>query len=212
MQASIAATLQLESEPLTMLLQLCSYRELLLRQRINEAAKASLLAYAKKKTWTTRLLTMASAVLLITPADPTATPPGRGGMGIRQPRALPLPAGTGRHDSGRAAWCLPLPCAQCQRQCAGRQGDIPQPGTVRVYVMDARSNGVPDQPLLDAVLAYCRMKPASRCATAWKQAGQPRTFTITARLERDADLFAASVASPKRAADWMPCWKPAAAG
>jgi phage-related baseplate assembly protein len=69
----------------------------------------------------------------------------------------------------------------------------PQPGTVRVYVMDARSNGVPDQPLLDAVLAY--LSDETRiplCDSVEVQAGQPRTFTITARLERDADLFAAS--------------------
>lgn len=46
-QAEIAATLELESEPLTRLLQENSYRELVLRQRINDAVRAVMLAFAK---------------------------------------------------------------------------------------------------------------------------------------------------------------------
>ena len=42
----VAGVLGLESEPLTKLLQVAAYRELLLRQRINEAARAVMLAYA----------------------------------------------------------------------------------------------------------------------------------------------------------------------
>lgn len=43
---AIARTLELESEPLTKLLQENCYRELILRQRINEAARASMVAFA----------------------------------------------------------------------------------------------------------------------------------------------------------------------
>ena len=39
-------TAYLESDPLIKLLEVCAYRELLLRQRINQAAKANLLAFA----------------------------------------------------------------------------------------------------------------------------------------------------------------------
>ncbi|HHR6069350.1 TPA: baseplate assembly protein [Providencia alcalifaciens] len=42
----VTRTLGLESEPLTKLLQENSYRELLLRQRVNEAARASMVAFA----------------------------------------------------------------------------------------------------------------------------------------------------------------------
>ncbi|MGJ0625006.1 baseplate assembly protein [Xenorhabdus bovienii] len=44
---AITRTLALESEPITKLLQENAYRELLLRQRINEAARAAMVAYAK---------------------------------------------------------------------------------------------------------------------------------------------------------------------
>ncbi len=46
-QAELAETLALESEPLTILLQESAYRELLLRQRINDAARGVMLAYAQ---------------------------------------------------------------------------------------------------------------------------------------------------------------------
>jgi phage-related baseplate assembly protein len=49
-QADIAATLALESEPMVKLLQESAYRELVLRQRVNDAARALLLAYASGAT------------------------------------------------------------------------------------------------------------------------------------------------------------------
>lgn len=45
-QAAMTATLALESEPITKLLEENAYRELLLRQQINDAARALMLAYA----------------------------------------------------------------------------------------------------------------------------------------------------------------------
>lgn len=46
-QAAIAATLGLESEPLTKLLQVCSYREVVLRSRINNTAISNILSFSK---------------------------------------------------------------------------------------------------------------------------------------------------------------------
>ncbi len=45
-QASVARVLALESDPLVKLLQENAYREVILRQRINEAAKAVMVAWA----------------------------------------------------------------------------------------------------------------------------------------------------------------------
>jgi phage-related baseplate assembly protein len=49
-RAEIAATLELESEPLVRLLQENAYREMLLRQVINDRARSTLLAYARRNT------------------------------------------------------------------------------------------------------------------------------------------------------------------
>lgn len=45
-RAAFEVTLSLESEPLTKLMQTAAYREVILRQRINDAAKATMLAYS----------------------------------------------------------------------------------------------------------------------------------------------------------------------
>ena len=45
-QESVTRVLALESEPMVKILQENTYREILLRQRINEAAQAVMLAYA----------------------------------------------------------------------------------------------------------------------------------------------------------------------
>jgi phage-related baseplate assembly protein len=74
-RSSVAEVLALESEPLTKLLQEGAYRELLLRQRVNEAAKASLLAYAEGTDLDNRAADYGVTRLLITPADLEAVPP-----------------------------------------------------------------------------------------------------------------------------------------
>lgn len=45
-QEAVARTLTLESEPIVKLLQENAYREVIWRQRVNEAARAVMLAYA----------------------------------------------------------------------------------------------------------------------------------------------------------------------
>lgn len=54
----VADVLELESEPLTKLLQVAAYREVLLRQRVNEAARSIMLAYAGGPTSTRSALTL----------------------------------------------------------------------------------------------------------------------------------------------------------
>ncbi|UGA38914.1 baseplate J/gp47 family protein [Chromobacterium haemolyticum] len=75
LRAGLAAALQLDSEPLTMLLQEFAYNELLQRQRINEAARASLLAYAAGADLDNRAADYGVQRLLLQPANPDAVPP-----------------------------------------------------------------------------------------------------------------------------------------
>ena len=74
-QAEIAQTLALESEPLTILLQESAYRELLLRQRINDAARALSLAHAVGVNLDVIAANFDVARFVIQPGDPTTTPP-----------------------------------------------------------------------------------------------------------------------------------------
>ena len=71
----MAATLALESEPLTKLLQESAYRETLLRQRVNEAALAVLLPFAKGADLEQIGARFNVSKLVIVPANPNAVPP-----------------------------------------------------------------------------------------------------------------------------------------
>lgn len=74
-QAAIAATLELESEPLNKLLQENAYREVVLRARINDATKQTMLAFANGTTLDHLVAEYNIARLLVTPGDPAANPP-----------------------------------------------------------------------------------------------------------------------------------------
>lgn len=72
---ALAASLELESEPIVKLLQENAYRELGLRQRINEAATANMLPYARQNDLTNLAANFQVKRLTVVPADPDASPP-----------------------------------------------------------------------------------------------------------------------------------------
>lgn len=74
-RAEVAATLALESEPLTITMQSGSYREMNIRQRINDAARAVMLAYAIGTDLDQIAANFQVKRLVITEADPSTIPP-----------------------------------------------------------------------------------------------------------------------------------------
>ncbi|MEI7336866.1 baseplate assembly protein [Pectobacterium carotovorum] len=74
-RAAVARTLALESDPLVKLLQENAYRELIWRQRVNEAARAVMVAYAQGDDLDQLGANFSVARLVITPADDSTLPP-----------------------------------------------------------------------------------------------------------------------------------------
>lgn len=74
-QEAIARTLALESEPIVKLLQENAYREVIWRQRVNEAAQAVTLAYSTGRDLDVVAWNNNTERLTITPADDTTIPP-----------------------------------------------------------------------------------------------------------------------------------------
>lgn len=72
---AVESTLALESEPLTKLLQENAYRELVWRQRVNEAAQALMLAYSRESDLDQLAANYNVERLTIHPGDPSAVPP-----------------------------------------------------------------------------------------------------------------------------------------
>ncbi len=71
---SLESVLLLDSEPLAKLLQIVAYRELLLRQRVNESARAVMIAYAEDGDLDNLAALMNVQRLVLDDGDPNATP------------------------------------------------------------------------------------------------------------------------------------------
>ncbi|MDX7379640.1 baseplate J/gp47 family protein, partial [Enterobacter hormaechei] len=74
-QEAVARTLTLESEPIVKLLEENAYREVIWRQRVNEAARAVMLAYAAGSDLDQIGANSSVPRLVITPPDDTTFPP-----------------------------------------------------------------------------------------------------------------------------------------
>ncbi len=182
-QAEVAATLALESEPLTKLLQENAYRETLLRQRVNEAALANLLAFARDADLEQIGARYNVQRLTITPANPNATPPVAGVMeGDESLRERIQMALEGLSTAGpRSAYVFHA------RSADGRVADAtcisPTPAAVVVTVQSAVGDGSADPALLAIVDSYLSdedRRPVGDRLTV--QAAEILPFSVTARL------------------------------
>ena len=91
-QDAVRRTLELESEPITKQLQENTYREILLRQRINEAAQAVMVAYAMGSDLDQMAANYNVKRLTVTPADNDAVPPVPPAMESDEALRLRVPA------------------------------------------------------------------------------------------------------------------------
>ncbi|MCJ8287084.1 baseplate assembly protein [Halomonas sp.] len=152
-QDAIAALLELESEPLTKLCEENAYRELHWRQRVNEAAKAVMLAHARDSDLDQLAANYNVERLTIAPGDPSAVPPvpptleSNEDLRLRAQRAF-----EGLSVAGpRGAYVFHALSAD------GRVADAsaisPAPCEALVTVLSRLGDGTADQDLIDTVTA-----------------------------------------------------------
>ncbi|MDD0985334.1 baseplate J/gp47 family protein [Pseudomonas shahriarae] len=182
-QAEVAATLALESEPLTKLLQESAYRETLLRQRVNEAALAVLLPFAQGADLEQIGARFNVARLVITPANPSAVPPVAAVLedyeSLRERIQMAM---EGLSTAGpRNAYIFHA------RSADGRVADAsaisPAPAEVVVTVQSALGNGTAAPDLLTVVAAYLSdedRRPVADRLTV--QSAQVLPYTVVAVL------------------------------
>lgn len=154
--ASIAQVLMVESEPLTKQLEESAARELLLRQRINDAAAAMLLATATGSDLDHIAATYYEVErLLINPGDAAAIPPVapvyESDDRLRSRCRLSL---YGRSVAGpKNAYKYHAMSADAEVKDAHVAAHTPAPGDVTLTLLSATGDGTPAQTLLDSVLA-----------------------------------------------------------
>ena len=152
-QEEIARTLELESEPIPMLLEENCYRELLLRQRVNEAARAVMLAYSTDSDLDNLAVNFNVERLTIQEEDDSVTPPIEAVMESDPDlRTRTQQAFEGLSVAGPTAayefW---------GRSADGRVADIsavsPTPACVTISVLSREGDGTASDDLLSVVAA-----------------------------------------------------------
>ncbi|ADP96427.1 baseplate assembly protein [Marinobacter adhaerens] len=150
-QAEIEATLELESEPMTKLLQENAYQELVWRQRVNEAARGVMLAYAKDDDLDQIGANYNVFRQVIDQGDPEAVPPVpptyESDTDFRR-RIQLSPEGYTTAGS-RGSYVFHALSADANVKDA--QAVSPSPGQVTVYVLSREGNGTASSELQTAV-------------------------------------------------------------
>lgn len=153
-QAEIAGRLELESEPITKLLQENAYREMILRQRVNEASLAVMLSSAGGNDLDQLAANVNVKRLVIQVAQPLAIPPVpqvlEGDEALRERAQM---AFEGLSTAGpRNSYIFHA------RASDGRVADAtaqsPSPATAVVTIQSALGNGTASQELIDIVYSY----------------------------------------------------------
>ncbi|HAT3804312.1 baseplate assembly protein [Serratia marcescens] len=148
---AVARTLALESEPIVKLLQENAYREVILRQRVNDAAKAVMLAHATGEDLDQLGANFNTPRLVIAPADESTIPPTPAVMETDEDYRLRLQdAFEGMSTAGSAG-----SYRFHARSADGRVADVtaisPSPANVTVTVLSRDGDGTASPELLQVV-------------------------------------------------------------
>lgn len=150
-QDAVRRTLALESEPITKLLQESTYRELLLRQRINEAAQAVMVAYAIGSDLEQLAANNNVNRMTITPADNNAVPPVAAVMESDESLRLRIPAAfEGLSVAGPSA-SYEFHARSADGRVADASATSPAPSEVVLTVLSREGDGTAEADLLAIV-------------------------------------------------------------
>lgn len=178
-QASVAAALELESEPLNVIAQVVAYRELMLRQRINDGAAACMLSHAVSADLDNLAGNLNTERLIITPETETtdAVTESDTALRLRAQAAfegLSVAGPTGAYE-------------YFAKSASGKVADAkaisPSPAIVVVSVLSAEDDGTASAELLATVakaLSADDRRPVADRLTV--QAAEIVNYQINARL------------------------------
>lgn len=150
-QDAVRRTLELESEPITKQLQENTYREILLLQRINEAAQAVMVAYAISGDLDQLAANYNVTRLTVTPADNDAVPPVAAVMESDEALRLRVPAAfEGLSVAGPTA-AYEFHAKSADGRVADASATSPAPAEVLLTVLSREGDGTAGADLLAVV-------------------------------------------------------------
>ena len=150
-QDAVRLTLSFESEPIVKLLQESTYRELLLRQRVNEGAQAVMVAHAIGSDLDQLGANNGIARLTITAANPEAIPPITAVMESDDDFRMRIPQAFEGLSVAGPTGAYEYHARSADGRIADASAISPSPACVTVTVLSREGNGVAAQDLLDKV-------------------------------------------------------------
>lgn len=146
-------TALLESDPAYKLAECAAYRELLVRQRINESAKAVMLAYATGANLDQLGANVNVGRLTITTADDTTVPPTPAVMESDADFRARIQLSPEAYTTAGSEGSYIFHALGADADIKDVQAISPTPGVVTVYVLSRSGDGTASQTLLDKVNA-----------------------------------------------------------
>ncbi len=150
-QDAIARTLALESEPVVKLLQENAYREVILRQRINEAAKAVMVAWARDGDLDQLGANNGVTRLTLAPGDASAIPPVAAVMESNDDFRMRIAAAFEGLSVAGPTGAYEYHAKSADGRVADASAISPSPACVTITVLSREGNGVAAADLLAAV-------------------------------------------------------------
>ncbi len=196
-QDAIARTLALESEPVVKLLQENAYREVILRQRINEAAKAVMVAWARDGDLDQLGANNGVTRLTLTPGDASAIPPVAAVMESNDDFRMRIAAAFEGLSVAGPTGAYEYHAKSADGRVADASAISPSPACVTITVLSREGNGVAAADLLaavDSVLNDENVRPVADRVTV--QSAAIVDYAIDATLY----LYPGPEAEPVRAA------------
>jgi phage-related baseplate assembly protein len=144
-------TALLESDPAYKLAECAAYREILVRQRVNESAKAVMLAYATGADLDQLGANVNVARLTITPADDTTVPPTPAVMEADDDFRARIQLSPEAYTTAGSEGSYIFHALGADADVKDVQAVSPTPGVVTVYVLSRSGDGTAAQSLLDKV-------------------------------------------------------------
>lgn len=146
-------TALVESDPAYKVLEVAAYRELLLRQRVNDAARAVMLAFARDADLDQIGANLNIERLVIDPGDPTAIPPIDPVMEPDDDFRARIQLSFEGYTTAGSEGAYVFHGLSADGDVKDIQAVSPNPGEVTVYVLSRTGNGEADSGLIDAVEA-----------------------------------------------------------
>ncbi|BBQ26438.1 baseplate assembly protein [Aeromonas sp. WP2-W18-CRE-05] len=173
-----------ESDPAYKILEVAAYREVLLRQRVNESAKAVMLAFAQGADLDQIGGNYNVARLVLVPGDPDAIPPTDDVMEADDDYRLRIILSLEGYTTAGSIGSYVYHALSASGDVLDVGVDSLVPGLVNIAVLSRTGTGVPPQATLDAVIAATNAETVRPlCDTVAVSAADVVNFQINAVLD-----------------------------